>query len=101
MQAYCAAHGWPVIAEHVETGAPALDDNRPAFQTMITRAEDADRPYDVIVVHSLARFFRDAFGLEMYVRRLAKDGGRLVSITQELGDDPAAEMMRQMFALFE
>ncbi len=101
VQAYCAAHGWPVIAEHVEPGASALDDNRPAFQTMITRAEDADRPYDVIVVHSLSRFFRDALGLEMYVRRLAKVGVRLVSITQELGDDPAAEMMRQMFALFD
>ncbi|MDV2983759.1 UNVERIFIED_CONTAM: recombinase family protein [Methylobacteriaceae bacterium AG10] len=101
VQAYYAAHGWPVIAEHVEPGASALDDNRPAFQTMITCAEDADRPYDVIVVHSLSRFFRDAFGLEMYVRRLAKVGVRLVSITQELGDDPAAEMMRQMFALFD
>lgn len=99
--AYCAAHGWPVIAEHVEPGASALDDNRPAFQAMITRAEDGDRPYDVIVVHSLSRFFRDALGLEMYVRRLAKVGVRLVSITQELGDDPAAEMMRQMFALFD
>lgn len=101
VQAYCAAHGWPVIAEHVEPGASALDDNRPAFQAMITRAEDGDRPYDVIVVHSLSRFFRDALGLEMYVRRLAKVGVRLVSITQELGDDPAAEMMRQMFALFD
>ena len=101
VQAYCAAHGWPVIAEHVEPGASALADNRPAFQAMIARAEGGDRPYDVIVVHSLSRFFRDALGMEIYVRRLAKVGVRLVSITQELGDDPAAEMMRQMFALFD
>jgi hypothetical protein len=33
--------------------------------------------------------FRDAFGLEFYVRKLAKHGVNLVSITQELGDDPA------------
>src|SRR5690606_32007945 len=56
---------------------------------------------DVIVVHSFSRFFRDAFGLEFYVRKLAKHGVRLVSITQELGDDPAQVMMRQVIALFD
>jgi Resolvase, N terminal domain len=52
-------------------------------------------------VHSFSRFFRDAFGLEFYVRKLAKHGVRLVSITQELGDDPAQVMMRQVIALFD
>ena len=55
----------------------------------------------MIVVHSFSRFFRDAFGLEFYVRKLAKHGVRLVSITQELGDDPAQVMMRQVIALFD
>jgi len=35
------------------------------------------------------------------VRRLAKAGVRLISITQELGDDPAQVMMRQVIALFD
>ncbi len=68
---------------------------------MIERATDDDHPYDVILVHSFSRFFRDSFGLEMYIRRLAKVGVRLVSITQELGDDPAQVMMRQVIALFD
>lgn len=42
----------------------------------------------VVVVHSFSRFFRDAFGLEFYVRKLAKHGVRLVSITQELQSAP-------------
>jgi site-specific DNA recombinase len=67
-----------------------MDDQRPEFQRMIERASDDDRPFDVVVVHSFSGFFRDAFGLEMYTRRLAKDGLRLVSITQELGDDPSS-----------
>jgi hypothetical protein len=46
-------------------------------------------PSTSLSVHSFSRFFRDAFGLEFYVRRLAKHGVRLVSITQELGDEPA------------
>jgi site-specific DNA recombinase len=68
---------------------------------MIERCLDDDHPFDVIVVHSYSRFFRDSFSLEMYVRKLAKAGVRLVSITQELGDDPAQVMMRQVIALFD
>ncbi len=100
-RAYCGRHGWRVVAEYVEPGASAMDDNRPEFQRMIERACDDDHPIDAIVVHSFSRFFRDAFGLEMYVRKLAKHNVRLVSITQELGDDPAQVMMRQVIALFD
>jgi DNA invertase Pin-like site-specific DNA recombinase len=99
--AYCERQGWQVVAEYVEPGASAMDDQRAEFQRMIERASDDDRPFDVIVVHSFSRFFRDAFGLEMYIRRLAKHGVRLVSITQELGDDPSQVMMRQVIALFD
>jgi len=48
-----------------------------------------------------SRFFRDQFQLEFYVRRLAKNGVRLISITQELGDDPLSNMIRQIMALFD
>lgn len=99
--AYCERQGWSVVTEYIEPGASAMDDSRHQFQRMIERACDDDRPFDVIVVHSFSRFFRDAFGLELYIRRLAKHGVRLVSITQELGDDPAQVMMRQVIALFD
>ena len=68
---------------------------------MVERANDSVQPFDLIIVHSYSRFFRDAFGLELYVRKLAKAGVRLVSITQELGEDPAQVMMRQVIALFD
>lgn len=98
---WVAARGWTVIAEYVEPGASAIDDKRPEFQRMIERACDGDNPFDVIIVHSYSRFFRDAFGLEFYVRKLAKHGVKLVSMTQELGDDPAQVMMRQVISLFD
>jgi len=98
---YCQRQDWRVVAEYTEPGASAMDDSRPEFQKMIERACDTDHPIDVIVVHSFSRFFRDAFGLEMYVRRLAKHNVKLISITQELGDDPAQVMMRQVIALFD
>jgi site-specific DNA recombinase len=99
--AWCISRGWCVAAEYVEPGASATDDKRPEFQRMIERACDGENAFDVIVVHSFSRFFRDAFGLEFYVRKLAKHGVKLVSMTQELGEDPAQIMMRQVIALFD
>jgi site-specific DNA recombinase len=56
----------------------------------IAPPDDCERPQRVIRVQ-----------LEFYVRRLAKSGVRLVSITQELGDDPMSNMIRQIMALFD
>src|SRR6266487_4464035 len=97
---YCASRGWEIVADYVEPGASATDDRRPEFQRMIDAATTKPTAFDVILVHSFSRFFRDQFQLEFYVRRLAKNGVRLVSITQELGDDPMSNMIRQIMALF-
>ncbi len=101
LKVWCEARGLRIAAQYVEPGASATDDKRPQFQRMIERACDGEHAFDVIVVHSYSRFFRDSFGLEFYVRKLAKHGVKLVSITQELGEDPAQVMMRQVIALFD
>ncbi|QYU69814.1 protein translocase subunit SecF [Leptolyngbya sp. 15MV] len=77
------------------------NDRRPEFQQMIEAGTAKPAPFEVVVVHSFSRFFRDHFELEFYVRKLAKNGIRLVSITQEMGDDPMHVMMRQIMALFD
>ena len=76
-KAWVKQRGWSVVAEYVEPGASATDDKRPEFQRMVERGYDGESAFDVIVVHSFSRFFRDAFGLEFYVRKLAKHGVRL------------------------
>ena len=101
VEAFCDRKHWEMVAQFVEQGATATDDNRPEFQKMIERACDDDHPYDVIVVYAFSRFFRDNFTMEMYIRKLAKADVRLVSVTQELGDDPAQVMMRQIIGLFD
>jgi site-specific DNA recombinase len=100
-KSYCASRGWEIVADYVEPGASATDDRRPEFQRMIDATTAKPPAFDVILVHSFSRFFRDQFQLEFYVRRLAKNGVRLVSITQELGDDPLSNMIRQIMALFD
>jgi site-specific DNA recombinase len=98
---YCTAKGWDVAAEFVEPGNTATDDRRPAFQAMIDAALVKPPTFNFIIVHSFSRFFRDQFQFEFYVRKLAKNGVRLISITQDLGDDPMSVMMRQIMTLFD
>jgi site-specific DNA recombinase len=100
-EAYCQTRGYQLVETYVEPGATATNDRRPAFQQMIEAGTARPSAFDVVVVHSFSRFFRDHFELEFYVRKLAKNGVRLVSMTQELGDDPMQVMMRQIMALFD
>ena len=100
-EAYCLSRGYQLVETYVEPGASATNDRRPEFQRMIEAGTAKPASFDVVVVHSFSRFFRDHFELEFYVRRLAKNGVKLVSITQEMGDDPMHVMMRQIMALFD
>jgi DNA invertase Pin-like site-specific DNA recombinase len=82
LRGWCRANGYAQVAEFVEAGASAADDRRPAFQEMIERACDGGQAFDCIVVHSYSRFFREAFEQEFYLRKLAKHGVRVISMTQ-------------------
>ena len=101
LEAYCATKGWVVDQVLVEPGNTATDDKRPQFQAMIDAALSKPPPFTVILVHSFSRFFRDQFQFEFYARKLARNGVRIISITQELGDDPMSLMMRQIMNLFD
>ncbi|TIP12549.1 recombinase family protein [Mesorhizobium sp.] len=100
-EVYCEQRGYQLVETFVEPGATATNDKRPEFQRMIEAGTSKPAPFDIVVVHSFSRFFRDHFEMEFYVRKLAKNGVKLVSITQEMGDDPMHQMMRQIMALFD
>jgi site-specific DNA recombinase len=103
LRSWCSAKGYKVVAEFIEAGASAGDDRRPVFQQMIERACDGEHAFDLILVHSYSRFFREAFEQEFYLRKLAKHRVKVVSITQPVGDEsePVQAMMRKVIALFD
>ena len=101
IERYCRAQAIEIVEEHVDAGESARSDNRPAFQSLIERASDTERPFDAIIVHSFSRFFRDSFGYEAYARLLAKHGVELISITQQVSGDPSGVLARRIFNLFD
>ena len=83
-----------------EAGSATTDERR-AFREMIALAEGDDGPVDVILVHSLSRGFRNALDFMQYRERLRRRKVRIVSITQNFGDDPASDMAVSMLAIFD
>lgn len=101
MRSWAERNGHVVASEYVEPGASATDDKRPVFQDMMLAAEQKPAPFQLVVVHSLSRFFRDLVQAAMYERKLLKAGVKLISITQQTSDDSSGEMQRHMFMLFD
>ncbi len=101
-EAYCEARGYQLVETFVEPGASATNDRRPEFQRMIEARHVQAAAFDVVVV---------AFVSPLLPRRTSKwnitsgswprNGVKLVSITQEIGDDPIHQMMRRIMALFD
>lgn len=68
---------------------------------MLEQARESERRFDVILVHSFSRFYRNGAEMELTIRSLGKVGVEVVSVTQPTGDDPAQEMMRQIIGIFD
>ncbi len=60
-EAYCRSRGYQLVETFIEAGASATNDRRPEFQRMIEAGASKPAPFDVVVVHSFSRFFRDHF----------------------------------------
>ena len=98
---WCVREGHSVAVEYIEPGASATDDRRPVFQQMIAEACGDPPPFDAVVVHSLSRFFRDSYEFAFYERQLSKAGVKLISTTQQTGEDLSGMIARKFFNIMD
>jgi len=102
MRQWAERNGHVVVKEYIEAGATATNDKRPMFQDMMAEATiKHPAPFQIVVVHSFSRFFRDMIEATLYQKKLGKNGVKLVSITQHINDDPAGEMQQRIIMLFD
>ena len=101
MKDWAKANGQLVVHDYVEGGATATDDKRPVFQQMISDALIKPPAFNVIIIHSLSRFFRDMIEFGVYERKLRKNGVKIVSISQMTSEDAAGEMNRRLINMFD
>jgi site-specific DNA recombinase len=95
---HCEGRGWYVSKEFVDPGVSARDDKRPQFQAMMDAACVDPSPFDIVLVHSQSRFFRDVVGYGFSKRKLQKHGVSLVSMTQDFGEGASADFAETIIA---
>ena len=100
-QRYCQSKNIEIIGEYIDAGVSGRTEKRPQFQNMIRDVKSGTITVDLVLVHSLSRFFRDHFGSEFYRRELAKYDVSLISMTQDMGDGPQAKMANQFMSIFD
>ncbi len=98
---YCREREFEIVGRYIDAGASARDDNRPEFQRMIADIKSGVIVADVLLVHSFSRFFRDSYGSAFYSRELAKHGVRVVSATQDVGEDASGALIRNVLSAFD
>lgn len=98
-RAYCERHGIAVAEEFEELNVSGRKLQRKQFDRMIAQATAPDRPVHLIVVYALSRFARRLLTQVTAEHKLAEAGVRLVSLVEDLGDDPNGKMMRSMIAI--
>jgi DNA invertase Pin-like site-specific DNA recombinase len=98
IEEFCQAQGLKIVAEYSDLGVSARSDRRPGFQKMVKAAGLKDRPFDVVVVYSWSRFFRDAAQSITYQRDLEKRGVMVRAVSQDIGNDVNGKLLRTILA---
>lgn len=98
---YCSDRGHIITGQYIDAGASARDENRPEFQRMLADVKSGAVVGDLLLVHSFSRFFRDTYGSAFYSRELEKHGVRLISATQEVGEDSSGLLIRNVLSAFD
>lgn len=79
---FARAKGWALGEIFCDAGLSGTLADRPAFQTLMARAEQHE--FDVVVVHAIDRFYRDLSGLLAALHKLGERQITFVSITENL-----------------
>jgi DNA invertase Pin-like site-specific DNA recombinase len=95
---HAATHGWQVEAEYVDPGYSGTNDERPAFQEMIQAALAG--VFQIIIVYSFDRLFRNMEHAVVYKSLLRKDGVQVYSVLEPIDDSPMSFIQEGIIDLF-
>jgi DNA invertase Pin-like site-specific DNA recombinase len=94
---FAARHDAVIDHHYVEPGASGTDTHRAVFNELLGDALRPGSTIAVIVVHHTSRFTRDATHARVVKKELRRAGVRVLSVTQELAEDPMGTLMEGFF----
>ncbi len=81
---YAERHGMKIVGEYCDRAITGTTDKRPQFQKMI--ADSAKKNFKYVLVWKLDRFSRDRYASAMYKYKLKKNGVKVISVTESIGE---------------
>ena len=86
--------GVTVVGNYIDRALTATSDNRPDFQRMI---RDSNKHcFDMVIVWKLDRFSRDRYDSAHYKHLLKKNGVKVVSAKENIGEGPEGIILESM-----
>lgn len=96
--AYAEREGLTVIEEYIDRAISGRTDNRPALQRMI---EDSDKKqFKYVIVWKLDRFSRDRYDSAIYKSKLKKNGVKVLSAMENIGDGDESIILEAVLEAF-
>jgi hypothetical protein len=94
---FAARHEAVIDHHYLEPGASGTDTHRTVFNELLGDALRPGSTIAVIVVHHTSRFTRDATHARVVKKELRRAGVRVLSVTQELSEDPLGTLTEGLF----
>ncbi len=94
IQAYCNEHDFVLLTVYADRGISGTSDKRPEFQRMIK--DSANKQFDAVIVHKLDRFARNRYDSAFYKNILKKNNVRLISVLENLQDNPESVILESV-----
>lgn len=85
-----------VVDEFIDKAKTARNIDREDLQRMIVKASNKKNKIDSILVYKIDRFSRDVQSALYVIGGLNKSGVSIRSITENFGDDPSGELVRNL-----
>ena len=81
---YAETRGYRIVGTYADRAISGTTDERPEFQRMISDAKK--KKFDFVIVWKLDRFSRDRYASAMYKHELKKNGVKVLSATEGIGE---------------
>ena len=93
---YCQRHGYDVVDTYIDRATSASHDveKRHAFQKMLR--DSASHRFQAVIVYKLDRFARNRYDSADAKNKLSKNGVRVVSATENIGDNPESIILESV-----
>ncbi len=83
---YAAQNGLTVVDTYIDRAMTGTNDNRPAFQQMLSDCAKPV-PWDIVLVYAIDRFGRNSIEIAVNKQKLKKNGKTLISATQRTSEN--------------